>query len=236
MKYFILGNGSNILPNDDMFDGVVIYIGKMPTYIDIYDDYIDVSSSYFIPKLVNELSKLNIENLSFMTDIPGTIGGAIYNNSGAYNLYISDYIIDVTFIDKNGDINIYDKDKLFMEYRSSIFKSIDGVILSAKIKIDKNCHTNILEYKNKRKHSQPIGNSFGCIFKNTNNFKAWEVIDLLGLRGFKYNGCMISDKHANFIINYDNCKSSDIKYVLNLIKTKALEELGIVLETEVIIL
>ena len=238
IKFLILGNGSNILASDNYFDGVVINMRKMPTYLDIYADYIDVSSSYSTSKLAYDLAKLELGDLSFLGGIPGTIGGAIYNNSGAFNKSIGDFVISVTYITKSGVVDTIDGVDIDFSYRNSIFHYYDVIIVSAKIKVSKvNTTEKLEEYLSIRRKTQPLDEyNMGSIFKNKKTIKAWEIIDLLRLRGFKVNGAKISEKHANFIINYNKSTSRDIVCLIELIKRRALNELGIELETEVTII
>ena len=238
IKYFVLGNGSNVLASDMFFDGIVINMRKIPTYLDIYDDYIEVSSNYNVSKLASELALKELGDLSFLFGIPGTIGGAIFNNSGAFKDNIGNHIISVNYISKSGEIKTLLKDDIHLGYRTSIFHFYDYIIVSAKIKIEKlKTDEKILKYKEIRHQNQPINTfNFGSVFKNKSNIKGWEIVDMLGMRGFTYNGAMISEKHSNFIINYNKASSNDILNLIELIKKRAKLELGIELETELTII
>ncbi len=238
IKYFIIGNGSNVLADDSFFDGVVINIKKMPTYIDIYEDYIDVSASYQTSKLVNYLASKELGDLSFLCGIPGTIGGAVYNNSGAFGDCIGNHILSITYITKSGMIDTIFKEDADFGYRKSIFHFYDCIIISAKIKIKQiNTYEKIKSYNEIRLNSQPLNEpNIGSIFMNKSNIKAWEVIDMLGMRGFSINGAKVSEKHTNFIINYNKTSSRDIISLIELIKRRAKLEFGIDLETEITII
>ena len=238
LKYFILGNGSNILASDDFFDGIVINTKTLPTYLDIYEDYISVSASYPTTKLAYDLAKLELGDLSFLGGIPGLLGGAIFNNSGAYGSEIKDVIIDVTYINKAGKLVTIERKEIGFNYRDSIFHGYKCIIASARIKVNKIKTFDRLEERlKKRKQSQPHEyKNMGSIFRNTPLIESWKVIDFLNLRGFTINGAKISEKHTNFIINYNNAKSSDVLTLIELIKKRAKLELGINLKTEITII
>ena len=238
VPYFILGNGSNILASDDFFDGIVINTKTLPTYLEVYEDYINVSASYPTTKLAYDLAKLELGDLSFLGGIPGLLGGAIFNNSGAYGSEIKDVIIDVTYINKAGKLVTIERKEIGFNYRDSIFHGYKCIIASARIKVNKIKTFDRLEERlKKRKQSQPLEyKNMGSIFRNTPLIESWKVIDFLNLRGFIINGAKISEKHTNFIINYNNAKSSDVLTLIELIKKRAKLELGIILKTEITII
>ena len=238
IKYFIIGNGSNVLASDDFFDGIVINMKKMPIYLNVFEDYIEVSSSYPTTKLAYDLAKLELGDLSFLYGIPGLIGGAIYNNSGAYNKEIKDYVLEVKCINKNGEIIAIENRNLGFDYRSSIFHFYNCIIISVKLKIERVVTIDKLDnILRKRKDTQPLEyKNMGSIFKNNLLVDSWKVIDLLNLRGFTFNGTKISEKHTNFIINYNNSTTNDILSLIEYIKKRAFLELGITLETELTII
>ena len=238
LKYFIIGNGSNVLASDRFFDGIVINMKSLKPFIEIYDDYINVSSSYPTSKLAYDLSKLGLGDLSFLGGIPGLLGGAIYNNSGSFNYEIKDYIIDVTYIDKSGKLITIENKDIGFEYRSSIFHDYNYIIISAKLRVEKiDTFDKLNEQLAKRKSTQPLEyKNMGSIFKNNTTIEAWKVVDMLNLRGFTFNGAKISEKHTNFIINYNNATSEDILSLIEIIKKRAKLELGINLDTEITII
>ena len=238
LKYFIIGNGSNVLASDDFFDGIVISMKSLSSFIEIYDDYINVSSSYSTSKLAYDLSKLELGDLSYLGGIPGLVGGAIYNNSGAYNKEIEDSIIDVTIINELGEIITLTKDNLDFKYRHSIFHNKKNIIISARFRVEKiQTIDKLKEQLKKRSITQPLEyKNVGSIFKNNSTIEAWKIVDMLNLRGYRLNDAMISQKHANFIVNVSNATSTDILTIIDLVKERAKSELGITLNTEIIII
>lgn len=238
-KYFILGNGSNIiLP--DYYDGVVIKLKYFNNY-NIFDEYIEVDSGVMINKLSMELSKLGYKGFEWASGIPGTIGGCIYNNAGCYGSEISDNLIDVTVFCDN-KIYCLRKDELSFSYRNSTFKMNNKfVILKAKFKFEKGDPEELLDLikvrTNKRIESQPLEYpSCGSVFRNPEGLIAGKLIDEANLKGKCVGGAMVSNKHANFIINNGNATSEDIIKLINEIKNtiKKNYNIDLVLEQEII--
>lgn len=238
-KYFILGNGSNIiLP--DYYDGVVIKLKYFNNY-NIFDEYIEVDSGVMINKLSMELSKLGYKGFEWASGIPGTIGGCIYNNAGCYGSEISDNLIDVTVFCDN-KIYCLKKDELSFSYRNSTFKMNNKfVILKAKFKFEKGDPEELLDLikvrTNKRIESQPLEYpSCGSVFRNPEGLIAGKLIDEANLKGKCVGGAMVSNKHANFIINNGNATPEDIIKLINEIKNtiKKNYNIDLVLEQEII--
>ena len=238
-KYFILGNGSNIiLP--DYYDGVVIKLKYFNNY-NIFDEYIEVDSGVMINKLSMELSKLGYKGFEWASGIPGTIGGCIYNNAGCYGSEISDNLIDVTVFCDN-KIYCLRKDELSFSYRNSTFKMNNKfVILKAKFKFEKCDPEELLDLikvrTNKRIESQPLEYpSCGSVFRNPEGLIAGKLIDEANLKGKCVGGAMVSNKHANFIINNGNATPEDIIKLINEIKNtiKKNYNIDLVLEQEII--
>ena len=238
-KYFILGNGSNIiLP--DYYDGVVIKLKYFNNY-NIFDEYIEVDSGVMINKLSMELSKLGYKGFEWASGIPGTIGGCIYNNAGCYGSEISDNLIDVTVFCDN-KIYCLRKDELSFSYRNSTFKMNNKfVILKAKFKFEKGDPEELLDLikvrTNKRIESQPLEYpSCGSVFRNPEGLIAGKLIDEANLKGKCVGGAMVSNKHANFIINNGNATPEDIIKLINEIKDtiKKNYNIDLVLEQEII--
>ncbi|MDE7263766.1 MAG: UDP-N-acetylmuramate dehydrogenase [Anaeroplasmataceae bacterium] len=237
LRYFLLGNGSNVLARDEDYEGIVIHLRKIPYSFQIKDTILDCSAFYPTTKLAYDLAIKEWGNLSFLGGIPGLLGGAIYNNSGAYKDEIKNHLLDVTYINSAGKlITISNKDCAF-SYRKSIFHYIDGIIISARFFIKKEKTKEVLERRAKeRKLAQPLETkNMGSIFKNNPLIPAWKIIDALGMRGFHFHDAAVSAKHANFIINTGNAKSSEILSLIDLIQKRAELEFGIHLTYEITI-
>lgn len=238
-KWFILGNGSNvILPK--YYDGVIIKLDGLNKCM-VNENNIYVESGYMLNKLATELSNKGYKGIEWATGIPGTIGGSIYGNAGAYKSSMSDIVVDVTLLD-NGKIITLKNEKMNFEYRNSLLKhKKELIVLSCNITLQKG---NIEEIKKiveertlKRIESQPLEypNS-GSVFRNPEGMSAGKLIDDLGLKGYTEGGAKISEKHANFIINYNNATSEDIIKLIELIKDKIKKnyDIDLVLEQEIV--
>lgn len=239
-KYFIIGNGSNIiLP--DYYDGVVIKLKFLNNYSITHDNILKVDSGVMINKLALEISKLGYKVFEWASGIPGTIGGCIYNNAGCYGSEISDNLISVTILNDN---RIYDltKDELQFSYRNSLLKGSNKfIILKAKFQLEKGNSEELLDLIKtrtiKRKESQPLEYpSCGSVFRNPEGYIAGKLIDESNLKGKTVGGAAISDKHANFIINKGNATYEDIISLIDIVKKtiKKNYNIDLVLEQEII--
>lgn len=238
IPYYIIGNGSNILASDKAFNIVVISLKELNKITRITNNKFIVGSGVLTNKLAFELAKQGYTKQEFLSVIPGTIGGAIYMNAGAYNSSMEDIVYDVTYLTEKGKLITLSKKELDFEYRSSIFKKLKGIIVSVTIELDKALVKNaplekIATYKRNKKETQPINVlSAGSTFKNINDLKAWQIVDKLGYRGYIYNGVMVSTNHSNYIINNGNATYNDMITLLNIIKKEAKEKLNVELECE----
>lgn len=237
LEYVILGNGSNILARDNDYLGIVISLRKLPASFEVDGEILTCSAFYPTIKLAYELAKLEIGDLSFLGGIPGLLGGAIYNNSGAYNEEIKDVLLEVTYINSDGELKTISKDACAFGYRRSVFHFFNSIIISATFKVEKLATLEVLERRQKQRQlTQPLEcKSMGSIFKNNQLISAWKVIDALGMRGFQINDAAVSAKHANFIINTGNAKAADILSLIELIRKRAELEFGIKLTCEIAI-
>ncbi len=234
IKYKILGNGSNLIFSD--FDGILIKLDKFD-YLTINDTIVTVGAGYSLQKLAIKVSKLGLSGLEFATGIPGTVGGAVYMNAGAYKTDMGYIVSEVKVLDKNLEIKkIYNKD-INYHYRDSIFQHDEYVILEAKIVLKKGSKDEIMDIienrRQRRLMSQPLEYpSAGSVFRNPEGDFAGRLIEDIGYKGKKIGGAMVSDKHANFIINYDNATSDDIINLINEIKKEVKEKYKIDLKCE----
>lgn len=238
-KWFILGNGSNIILSSH-YDGVVIKLSEFNKCV-INDNDIYVESGYMLNKIAQELSNKGYTGMEWATGIPGTIGGSIKGNAGAYNSSMSNIIKTVTLLDKDKIITLSNKELEF-NYRTSILKNKkDLIVLSCNIKLEKgnisDIKKTIEERTLKRIETQPLEYpSCGSVFRNPEGMSSGKLIDDSGLKGYTIGGAKISEKHANFIINYNNATSEDIIKLIDLIKEtiKKNYNIDLVLEQEII--
>lgn len=237
INYFILGKGSNTLFSDNEFNGVIIKLDKLNNF-EIKQNEIYVESGMILSKLVQESVKNNLTGLEFAIGIPGTIGGAIYMNAGAYGSNISNIIKSVIILNEKLQIVEIPLEKLKFDYRYSIFQANKNLIcVAANIKLKFGNHdeiaSKIKENLLKRKNSQPLEYpSAGSVFRNPEGNYAGKIIEELGLKGKNIGGAEISTKHANFIINKNNASSSDILNLIKLVQKEAKDKYKIDLKLE----
>lgn len=236
---FILGNGTNLLVKDEGFNGIVLQI-KLND-INIIDNIVTVDAGVKNAVLSNKILEKGLTGFEFASGIPGTIGGAIKMNAGAYGNEMKDIVQEVTYINFDGNVNTISNEQCKFEYRNSIFFKLNCVILQTKLKLEQGnkeeIQNKIKELATQRKEKQPLEYpNAGSTFKRGEDFITAKVIDECGLKGYSIGGAEVSQKHAGFIINKNNATSQDIlnliKYVQNKVKEKTGKEIK--LEIEVI--
>ena len=185
-------------------------------------------------KLANE----GITGFEELSGIPGTIGGAIYMNAGAYGKEIKDICIETKYMDENENIYTLTNQNQNFKYRSSIFQTKEYIILQTKLKLNydkkENIQNKINEYMASRKSKQPLEYpSAGSTFKRQENIITAKLIDECGLKGYSIGGAMVSKKHSGFIINYNNATAQDVIDLIKYIKEKVYEKSKIKIEEEI---
>lgn len=237
VQYFILGNGTNTIFTDQGYNGLVICTNKLKD--------IKVKKIYIICECGVNLFSLNslcihnqLSGIEWSYGIPGTIGGAVCMNAGAYNGEFK-YVVKKVLILKHGRKKWLKNNKLQFEYRGSIIKKEKLIILKVVLKLKKDKESEIKkrcdEFLNRRRLTQPLEKyNMGSIFKKHNNESAGKIIDNLGLKGVKLGKAEVSTLHANFIVNNCDAKSSDILGLIRLVKDRVYNDTGIVLEEEII--
>lgn len=233
-KWFIIGNGSNIiLPS--YYDGIIIKYNN--TEYKVESDRLYVSSGCMLNKVASEMCNLGYTGFEWATGIPGTIGGSVVGNAGAYLSSISEILISATVYDGKSVYEMSNSDFNF-EYRNTCLKGRrDIVVLSAVFKLEKGnideIKALVLDRTNRRIASQDLKNpSNGSVFRNPEGFAAGKLIDDLGLKGFSVNDAMVSNIHANFFINKGNASSEDIIELIDIVKSKVKDEYDIELHLE----
>lgn len=234
IKYFILGNGSNVILDDNFFDGVIIKLDKL-NKIEVNDNIITASCGVKLGFLNNIALQNELVSLYFASLIPGQVGASVMGNAGCYNHDLMEYVKSVKVLDENENIRIIPKSEIKYGYR---YTSLTGnIILSVTFELEKGDPIKILklikENNDKRLASQPLEEkNVGSIFKNPNGFAAGKLIDDLGLKGYHIGGAYVSEKHANFIVNKNNATTADVLNLINFIKLKVYENYKINLEVE----
>lgn len=240
LKITIIGNGSNLLVLDKGIRGIVIKIDIQKLEIEKKEKYaeITVGGGYKTMALGIKLMNEGISGFEELSGIPGTIGGAIFMNAGAYGKEIKDINISTICMDYDGKIfELSNKEQEF-EYRSSIFNKKNYIILETKLKLEYGKKEAIKkkmdEYLSSRKEKQPIEYpSAGSTFKRQEGVITAKLIDECGLKGFQIGGAKVSEKHAGFIINYNNAKAKDVIDLIKYVKEKVYEKYGIKIKEEI---
>lgn len=237
IKYFVLGNGSNVLFSDNTYDGVIIKLDKFDD-IEFQDNIVRVGAGYSLVKLSQEAAKLGLAGLEFASGIPGTVGGATFMNAGAYNSDMKSVIKSVKVLTPDLKIITLTNSEMQFGYRDSFLQHNKGYIcLEVILKLwhgDKDILAEVIkDRKLKRKRTQPLEYpSAGSVFRNPDGMYAGKLIEDLGLKGYQVGGAKISEKHANFIINVGGATASDIREIIDVIRKKVLEEYNIKLRVE----
>lgn len=236
----IIGNGSNILVSDKGIRGLVIKIDIQYININKKEDYVEaqVGSGNKMMGLAIQLKNQEISGFEQLSGIPGTIGGAIYMNAGAYGKEMKDIVICSKCMDMAGNtFELSNKEHQF-EYRSSIFNKKEYIILETKLKLQNGTKEEIEkkmnEFLDQRKEKQPLEYpSAGSTFKRQDGIITAKLIDECGLRGYKIGGAMVSEKHAGFIVNIGNATAKDVLNLIEYVKDKVYENYKVKIEEEI---
>ena len=239
IKHFILGAGSNIVI-DDYFDGAIIKLNGL-NKIEVKDNIITCEAGAMMGALSCASMDHNLTGLEWAINIPGTIGGSIVGNAGAYKKEIFDSLVEIKVLDENLQIKEIKKEEIKHSYRHTDLKEKPWIVLEATFKLEKGNKEESLalvrDRKERRLATQPLDMpSAGSVFRNPENDHAGRLIEAAGLKGKKIGGAMVSLKHANFIVNTGGATSNDIKNLIKLVHTQVKEKFNVdlVLEQEII--
>jgi len=237
-KTTIIGAGSNTLIRDSGINGVTIKLGSKFSFLNlINNDTIHAGAATLDKKISNFAKDNSLSNFEFLSCIPGSLGGGIVMNSGCYENEISKILVSVEVIDENGKIFELEKDKINFFYRGCDLPD-NFIILSAKLKglkLDKSkIEKKQSEFIKKKKESQPSQiKTCGSTFKNTKNYKAWELIKKSNCEKMFVGKAKISQKHCNFFVNEGNAKATEIEQLIHKTKEQVFKKTGIKLELEI---
>ena len=239
IKYYVIGNASKVLFTQEYVKRPIIYINKSFSNLYISKDKIIVSSGYRLDKLIIKLAKMNVSIFENLYPIPATIGGALAMNAGDNQSSISDNLYKVIVLDKNNNVKVLNKKECLFTYRHSNLKD-KYIILYAIFFINKKEYSEILKtISNSLKYrsiNQPTNiNSCGSLFKNTKNYKAFEVISKLNLKNIYFGNAKLSSKHCNFLDLSEETKAMDIINLIKFIQKNAKNQLNIDLDPEIVL-
>ena len=240
LPIIIIGNGSNLLVTDKGIRGLVIKIDINKLKIEKKDKFavVEVGAGNKLMALATKMKDEELSGLEGLSGIPGSVGGAVVMNAGAYGKEIKDVVLSTTCIDKNGKLYIFSNEEQEFSYRNSIFQKKDYIIIETKLKLEYGKKDEIQkrmeEYFKSRKEKQPIEYpSAGSSFKRQEGIITAKLIDDVGLKGYKIGGAQVSEKHAGFIVNYNNATATDVINLINYIKEKVYSKYGIKIEEEI---
>lgn len=237
IPYFVVGNGSNLLVRDGGIKGVVIKFNEVKN-ITVQGEVIEAECGAMLKDVSNEALNNSLTGFEFACGIPGTIGGAVFMNAGAYDGEIAHVIESAEVIDNNGEIKVLSKDELELGYRSSIVMKKNYIVLSARFKLK---HGEVRKIKeivedltNKRESKQPLEYpSAGSTFKRPVGYYAGKLIQDAGLKGYVIGGAAVSEKHSGFVINKSNATAKDILDLIAHIQNEVKDKFDVELHPEV---
>lgn len=234
LPFFVLGKGSNVLFDDQGFDGLVI-LNKI-SFCHFDWPIVHAGAGYSFSLLGNQTARKGWSGLEFASGIPGSVGGAVYMNAGASGLETCEPLIEATFVTQEGKIEVLTREQIAFSYRFSSFQKRKGAIVSAKFLLNpcpkaRKKQLDIIEY---RTRTQPYREkSAGCVFRNPPSCSAGKLIELSGLKGKGIGGAAVSTKHANFIVNKAGATSKEILELAAFVKGVVKEKTGVELEMEI---
>ncbi len=238
IPYLFLGLGSNILVRDKGIRGIVIKVGDYFKNITIDNDTICAEAGARLADISRIAAEHSLSGLEFAEGIPGSLGGAVVMNAGAYGGEMKDILVGVQAIMADGTLSFLEPEEMKLDYRSSIFQEGELLVLSALLQLHKGVAEDIQkrmqEYAGRRQEKQPLEYpSAGSTFRRPPGYYVGPMIEEMGLKGYRIGGAEISRKHAGFIVNSGNASASDILELIDFVKNMAKEHYGVELETEI---
>ena len=235
LPYFVLGKGSNMLVADNGFRGVVLILDSEFKTIEKEGDILCCKAGAPLAKACVFAMKNGLSGLEFAWGIPGSCGGALYMNAGAYGSDMSNVILEATHLNEKGELETLTKDEMELSYRKSIYSKKPFIITSMKLLLKKEIKKRMYEIISKRKSKQPLEfPSAGSTFKRPGGgFYAAALIESAGLKGTSVGGAAVSSKHSGFIVNKGGATANDVAELVKIVKEKVYEQNKINLECEI---
>lgn len=239
INYFLIGNGSNLLVGDLGIRGLVIRLGGEFDEVLVNGDNITAGAGATLSKVAKAAMDASKTGLEFAAGIPGTVGGALVMNAGAYGGEMKQVVTKVSVLTKDGEIKNLSSEEMKFGYRHSLLKEEELIALKCEMVLsdgDKDAIRNTMkDLASKRKEKQPLEYpSAGSTFKRPEGYFAGKLIEDSGLGGFSINDAQVSEKHKGFVINRGNASAQDVKELIEEVKNRVLTSQGVLLEPEVI--
>ena len=239
--YFILGNGSNLLVGDKGYRGIILKFDGPMEQIAVEGTHITAKAGALLSKVAVAAKDNSLTGLEFAAGIPGSIGGGVVMNAGAYDGEMKQVVESVTVMDGGGQITVLDNDTMEFGYRTSIIKSRPYIVLEVALQLEEGNREQIgarmEELTNLRRSKQPLEYpSAGSTFKRPDGYYAGKLIMDAGLRGYRIGGAQVADKHCGFVINAGGATAADIREVIEEVQERVRERFHVFLEPEVVFL
>ena len=239
LPYYVIGKGSNMLFSDDGFDGVIIEIGKGLEKIEISDDgVVTAQAGVSLAYMASRLASKGLKGFAFAGGIPGTLGGGVAMNAGAYGGEIKDCIVSAKVLTKEGERVVLKKEDLQLSYRNSVILQKGYLVLEATFSFEKGnpaeIQEEIKELNKRRREKQPLEYpSAGSTFKRPEGYFAGKLIEDAGLRGYRVGDAQVSEKHCGFVVNRGEATAKDVAQLISDVQNRVMDEFGVKLEPEV---
>lgn len=238
IPYMVIGNGSNLLVKDGGMEGVVFSLGKRASEITVEGNKIKAQAGAMLSLVANRAYENSLTGMEYEAQIPGTVGGAVVMNAGAYGGEIKDIITEVKVLLDDGNVVMWSKDDLQLSYRHSRLMDENAIVLEATFELADGEQSEILakmeDFKQQRVSKQPLDlPSAGSTFKRPDGYFAAKLIDDASLRGYQVGGAQVSEKHTGFVVNKGGATASDILSLMNDVSEKVFKDFGVKLEPEV---
>ncbi|TCO70719.1 UDP-N-acetylmuramate dehydrogenase [Marinisporobacter balticus] len=238
IDYYVIGNGSNLLVLDGGIRGIVIKIAEYFNGVEIKGNRVTAQAGILLSSLANRMMKEGLKGFEFASGIPGTLGGAVTMNAGAYGGEMKDLLVGVHLIDDQGEVIYLKAEELELGYRSSVIQKKGFIVLSAEMEFEEgNCDEikeKIKDFTNRRTTKQPLHlPSAGSTFKRPVGYFAGKLIEDAGLKGVRVGGAQVSPLHSGFIVNVDHATAADVIHLIKMVQKTVRDRFDVVLHSEV---
>lgn len=238
IPYLVIGNGSNLLVKDGGIEGVIFSLGKRASKVTVEGNKITAQAGAMLSLVANSACDNSLTGMEYEAQIPGTVGGAVVMNAGAYGGEIKDIITEAKVLLDDGNVVMWSKDDLQLSYRHSRLMDENAIVLEATFELADGEQSEILakmeDFKQQRVSKQPLDlPSAGSTFKRPDGYFAAKLIDDASLRGYQVGGAQVSEKHTGFVVNKGGATASDILSLMNDVSEKVFKDFGVKLEPEV---
>ncbi len=238
VPFFIVGNGSNLLVSDEGFRGMIVHTGGSLRSISVEGDVIYAQAGALLGAVAGAALEAGLTGMEFAAGIPGTLGGAVCMNAGAYGGEMKDILLDAEVLTQDGERLVIPVEELDLSYRHSIIFEKNYIVLAAHIRLSRGDKTQIRNRMNElagaRKEKQPLEYpSAGSTFKRPEGYFAGKLIQDAGLKGYTVGGAQVSEKHSGFVINRGGATAEEVRFLIRQVRSKVKQQFGVELEPEV---